>query len=242
MGAAQPGQIKRLANGAYAYNLRDNDELFQDALEDIKSSPEVRQFMDEVWDERADEAMRQLWIKTTTCAVHRTPLSGIGTIAAPHITSEQLRSTLRLMLQTGTFNHLRIAEPKPEPDTRPRDAQGRFLTEAQVREREYVEYSNTHSSRDCQERARADAGYNRWRAGQHVAEMNDDAVETVIPAGLPTKSVKSYPELVEFARRYNEASRESIRPRSGMVHLAGEQIDYRTFLELVDHAANAGLL
>jgi hypothetical protein len=238
MGAATAKDVIRMPNGQLGYNLRDHAELFTDVYADIKDSPEVRQWLDEIYDTRNGEAMTKLWIDSTIKAAHRN--ADIRSIAEPHVTAEQLRITLRLMLQAGSFNPLRVAEPV---DERPRDARGRYLTEDQVRVREYEEFARTQSSRDCQERARSDRGFGEFYRGSLRQEMASHQIpDAVVPVGQEPKAYDAGPALELFAEAYNRAPSDLVsRPINGAVTLEGVKYPWADFLQLVE-AANASRL
>ena len=161
----------------------------------------------------------------------------------PNISVSDLTRAIELLIASGEIQHkdFQLGTPleEPEVDTRPRGKDGKFLTEAQLKEQEYSSWSETASSSERKLRMQSDPGYATFVRKSLQAEMNQP-IDGAIPVGEPKARANQH--LAEFARKYLVEPTQNLRPRNGVVLLAGEQIPYPQFLELVNQAAAARLL
>ena len=67
----------------------------------------------------------------------------------------------------------------------------------------------------------------------------DGAVQ---PLGQPTTKARASQEIVTFAQQFLVEPRYNLKPKNGMVTLAGKQMSWPTFNELLDKATAAGLI
>jgi hypothetical protein len=64
----------------------------------------------------------------------------------------------------------------------------------------------------------------------------------VTPAGQPTTKARASKELEAFAQKYLVEPSVNLRPKNGRVSLAGEQIPWNTFQDLISRASAANLI
>jgi hypothetical protein len=122
----------------------------------------------------------------------------------------------QVLLNAGQYEfEIRPAElePAPEPEV-PRDKNGRPLSEAQIRWSEYRQFTETHSSQDCKNRAKADVGFASFLRTNLRREMTEggvgDAVENLNARPEEPKE-KATPELLSWVAEYNRSSAEHVR-------------------------------
>ena len=87
-------------------------------------------------------------------------------------------------------------------------------------------------------RAFADFVRHNLRLEMQSQEVGDG----VIPAGASTTKAKASAELVRFAQNFVKEPSANLRPKGGYVTLAGEQIAWPTFNDLLSRASAANLI
>ena len=165
----------------------------------------------------------------------------------PNITVQFIERALQLLMDSGELQPRELASAQelaePEKDPRPRDRNGKLLTPQQIAWSEYRQYAETHSSEECRQRARSDAGFASFMRKNLEREMGGGVGDAVIPVGdQGTQRVEPNATLVEFARKYHAESVINLRPKGGSVTLAGEQMPYQKFLDLVNKASAIRLI
>lgn len=136
-----------------------------------------------------------------------------------------------------------VATPTPAPPApeRPRDRNGKSLTDAQIRWSEYRQWSDTHSAAECRARAASDAGYADFRHKQYEREMTRSI-------GDPVESLTTRQDLnatlidehtAEFVRLYQQMSAQEVRNAS---RADTNPFGYIDFNSNVQRAIDAGLL
>jgi hypothetical protein len=132
-------------------------------------------------------------------------------------------------------------EPEPVVDTRPRAANGQFLTPAQVVEKEYRDFYEASSASEIRQRASREVKFAEWF--QKELRGNFQGVgDAVTPTGAPRETRTASQVLVDFADAYLHEPVENLRARGGFVTLKGDKVPVATFNELVDASTNAGLI
>lgn len=165
-----------------------------------------------------------------------------------HISVRQAEAALRNLLLAGEI-HSEDEEveddllEEPVEDLTPRDRNGAPLNSSQLAWREFGEWSASHSSSECKLRARSDDAYGVFFRKQFEREFGATEVgDAVVPAGQSSRSQAPTAELRDFARQYLVEKSDNLRPRNGLVTLAGRQMAYAHFNTLVEQASAAGLL
>ena len=167
---------------------------------------------------------------------------------SPNITVAGMERAITLLVDSGTLRPRDIPVneelSESEPDTRPRDKNGKLLNESQLRYREYRQFSETASMAEINKRRQSDPGYASYVRKQIASEMSQPIDGAVVPAGDQRK-LEGYNGdryLVDFAHQYRVEPSKNLQPRGGYVTLAGRQIRWVDFQTLVDRASQAGLL
>jgi hypothetical protein len=212
--------VKRDANGIYQYNPF-NDDLFREIVDNVKVSPEGRQFFAEFYDSACGEQQTWLWIVAAISAVYRIPRAQVDPDKQYFVTVDQMRHALRLLMQNGEFAAIvRASEPELEVDTRPRSAKdGRFISAQEAAVEEYEEWTASNSSDACRERARTDRAYGDFYRAQNQRELRSEKVETAHTAAelLVTKeSDRTNVALRQFADDYRKMPMSEIKRLSRM--------------------------
>jgi hypothetical protein len=127
-------------------------------------------------------------------------------------------------------------EPAPEVE-RPRDGQGRFLSEYEI-------WANDQrrSMTEIRQRAQQDPeGFGRWYSEQRSVEGQTQGY-TVLNA--PTRSATEADRQVlgEFARAYNATPAALLKPLNGLITVADKRYTKDQFDSLVSRAVLSGLL
>jgi hypothetical protein len=131
---------------------------------------------------------------------------------------------------------------EPEEDTRPRDRNGKLLTPQQQTWSEYRLFAETASMAEVNRRKQADSGFASFVCKNLEREMGGGVGDAVTPAGTPASRVAPTAELVAFAKKFQVEPTQNLKPIGGYVTLAGEQLLYKTYLDLVNRATACGLL
>ena len=164
----------------------------------------------------------------------------------PNITVVAMTRALQFLMDSGELQPIELVTTpelvEPEPDTRPRTKDGKLMTPAQIAWSEYRTFAESHSSEECRRRAREDAGFGNFMRKNLEREMAVEIDDAVVPVGDRGARVAPTAELAEFARKYNSEPVANFKPKGGFVRLAGEQIPYGKFLDLVDKASAIRLI
>jgi hypothetical protein len=132
------------------------------------------------------------------------------------ITTLRFEDALRTGMDSGAISRRPVA-PTVEPTSVPTDKHGKLLTEPQRRWSEYTKFANEHSSAECRERSRTDAGFRSFVTNNLFREMNESGVgDAVVPLNqlaTPTKAALKNERLVGFAEAYRNMSSAEVRSR-----------------------------
>jgi hypothetical protein len=131
-----------------------------------------------------------------------------GIVRLPHIKDEHGNT----LLAAGQYEFERVSESAEEPQV-PVDRNGHPLSESQQRWSEYRQFSETHSSRECENRAKADAGYRSFRVKNYEREASETPSTQFSIAGQAATENKPTitPELIAFAETYRHTSTDEVR-------------------------------
>lgn len=214
----------------------DDPAMLKDAFREATQTAVGQEFMAKYFDKARDAEYTDLWRRATIAYVYKVSIEDADSVERPFVTTQQVYDALKLGMAAGIFRKLKTA-PKLQEPAPVQDAPRRLSTEE-----EFTEWSDTHSSTECRQRAQKDAAYGAFYRGQFVAEINSTQVpDAVIPAGDPRKNVNQTQTLRNFAAMVQKEPCENLKPRGGYITLNGEQVPYSDFRELVDRCANAGL-
>ena len=111
---------------------------------------------------------------------------------------------------------LRQAEPELIPEPEPeRDSRGHILGESQKKWREYREFSDTHTSQECKNRAKVDSEYASFRRLNLERESRETpSTQFVLAGGVSTESKPVVtPALIAFAEEYRKTPMQEVRKR-----------------------------
>jgi len=132
-------------------------------------------------------------------------------------------------------------EPIPEPEVR-KDKNGRPLSESQLRWSEYRQFSETHSSEECKNRAKVDAEYASFRRTnfEREAQQTPSTQFQIAGQALMTESKpKITPELVTWSEEYRRTPMEKVRQlRSPLLNPLG----HKDYTQKLESALAAGLV
>jgi hypothetical protein len=141
-------------------------------------------------------------------------------IPAPLILSKA-ESGLRKLLYAGGVCKFGVLTPKlaDEPTTHitdepARDSRGHLLGDSQRKWQEYREYSESHSSQDCKNRARVDAGYASFvKKNLEREAQNTESTQFKIAGQQPSRPNVTgvTPELLAWANEYKRTSADQVR-------------------------------
>jgi neutral trehalase len=126
---------------------------------------------------------------------------------------------------------------EPEEDLRPRDRNGKLLSQAQISWGEMARFAESASIQQINERKNSDPQFRQFVETNLRREM--------LPAedGIPqVKKTRVSQEVADFAFKYNREPIANLRPKGGFVTLAGEQIPWSQFQSLMAKAMAAGAI
>jgi hypothetical protein len=227
--------ISRNSAGEITFEIDDREELVS-ALKEILTSTAIGQTYNKDYyvKARGDEDAAKMIAAAQQIA------------GGPNISIRHLTRALELLIDSGELQPKNIAQAvqlaEPEEDKRPRGRDGKVLTDSQLKWQEYRTWSETANSSERKLRMQSDPGYATYVRKAYQAEMNQEIGDAVTPAGAPTTKTRASQDLVSFVQNFHAEPSQNLRPRNGVVLLAGEQIPYPRFLELVNAATNAHLL
>jgi hypothetical protein len=229
--------IRRNELNEVVFDPRKDHEEFKSCLREIfRTTDAGRNFVKNCFTEENEDLHTQKLISAASL------ISGSSEVGISHLTR-----ALELLLDSGEIQPREYAPAaeltEPEEDTRPRDKNGKLLSLHQIAWSEFRQYSETHSSEDCRRRARTDAGFANFMRKNLEREMGGGVGDAVTPVGdQGTKRVEPTNELAEFARAYHAEPAANLKPRGGYVLLAGQQMPYSRFIEMVNKCAAIKLI
>src|SRR5207249_316265 len=118
----------------------------------------------------------------------------------------------------------------PEPDTRPRDKNGKVLSFSQLAWKSMRAWAETHGAEECRRRARDDEEFGNFMRKNLEREFAASPVPDAVVPVLQPQGKKATPALIEFARKYYAEKSENLKPKAGFVTLAGEQLLHKDFV------------
>jgi hypothetical protein len=164
----------------------------------------------------------------------------------PNISVSSMTRGLQLLMDSGEISPKNPATSselqEPEEDLRPRDRNGKPLTESQIAWKAMAEWTNTHSMQEVNARKRTDPQYAAFVRKAYDSEVTHEIPDAVVPAGEPTNSVKQTEALRRFVELYNRTPISALKPINGMITLDGDTVPYAEFQRLIVRATNAGLI
>jgi hypothetical protein len=228
--------LSRTSEGEIIFSAVDDRDELVSSLKEILATTEIGQLYKKEFytKERADEDCAKMIAAAQQIA------------GGPMISSRHLQHALTLLIDSGEIQAKHLTQvtqlEEPEEDLRPRDRNGKLLTKEQLIWSEYRTWSETASSSERKLRTQSDAGYATFVRKAYQAEMAQEIGDAVNPVGQPTTKARANQDLVDFVRKFHAEPSQNLRPRNGVVLLAGQQIPYPQFIELVNAATNAHLL
>jgi hypothetical protein len=227
--------VQRDSQGEIVFTT-DEDKEIEGALKEIFNTTEVGQGYKKNYyiKARCDED----YDKLVAAAIQIT--------GGPFICGRHLQHALTLLIDSGEIKPKNFTPAakfeEPEEDTRPRDRNGKLLSEAQIAWSSMRQFAETASMAEINRRKASDPEFANFVRKNLEREMSQEIGDAVVPAGAPQSKARVNQTLVDFARKYNAEPSQNLKPRGGFILLAGEQVPYSQFLELVNAATNARLL
>jgi hypothetical protein len=164
-----------------------------------------------------------------------------------NVSKSNLVQALSLLLDAGEIQPKEFAPAaeltEPEPDTRPKDKNGKLLSPQQIQWSEYRQFAETASMAEVNRRKQTDAGFASFVLKNMQREMSQEIDDAVTPLGtssLPRHDASN--ELVVFARKYSVEPVANLKPKGGFVTLAGEQLPWSSFQLLLKRATDSHLI
>lgn len=214
----------------------DEDKEIEGALKEIFNTTEVGQ-----------DYKKNYYIKARCDEDYdKLVAAAIQIAGGPFICGRHLQHALTLLIDSGEFKPKNFAPAaqlaEPEEDLRPRDRNGKLLSEAQIAWSSMRQFAETASMAEINRRKASDPEFANFVRKNLEREMAQEIGDRVIPAGEPEKKSKANAELIEFVQKYNRTPSDALKPRGGYVKLDGELLLHSTYLSLVERAAQARLL
>lgn len=165
----------------------------------------------------------------------------------PMISAGNLTLALELLIDSGEIQPKNVAQStqleEPEEDLRPRDRNGKILTPEQLAWGEMTTFAQTATPDAIRQRKHVDGKFREFIQTNLRREMQEQPVgDGVVPAGQPATKARASQELVDFTSKYNREPIANLRPKGGYVTLAGEQMSWAVFNDLLNRATAARLL
>ena len=159
------------------------------------------------------------------------------------------------MIAAGELTPTRTPEPAQvvEPPA-PLRADGQRMSKSQQRWHEYRIFSETHSMKDCRERARTDVGYRSFMSknierefegvGDSIVPQNPHLIPTVDPSqaalkGIAAKAGLLVPQLLDWVKSYNSTPANQVR---SLRSAASNPLGYEQYEKSLQAALAAGLI
>lgn len=233
--------ITRNNDGEFVFSV-DETEEFEGALKEVLSTTEIGKLYKKEYyvEARGDEDAGKLVDAAITVAEDLT--------GKPLISRSILERALTLLIHSGKIRpkNLQTAQQleEPEVDTRPRDKNGKLLTDAQIKFGEMTRFAETATPDAIRQRRHTDRAFADFVRHNLRLEMQSQEVgDAVTPAGQqPTTKTRASKELIDFAQKFLKEPSANLRPKNGMVSLAGEQLPWPTFNDFLSRASAANLI
>jgi hypothetical protein len=160
--------------------------------------------------------------------------------ADDEVTVLRFEDALTTGMDSGAIVRRPAAPAEPEM---PRTKNGVPLTEPQKRWAAYTKFANEHSSSECRELARADAGFKSFMQKNLEREMNESGVgDAVVPlnqSSSPTKAGLKDERLVAFANAFRNMSSAEVRSRKSV---ASNPFGAAQFMKDINDCIGLGLI
>jgi len=159
--------------------------------------------------------------------------------------ANQLLDALITSLDSGAIPRkpAEVVPPTSASEPAPVDRNGKPLSRAQIQWGKYAEFANTHSSAECRERARTDAGFRSFVTKNLQREMTESGVgDAVVPlnqSSSPTKAAMKDQRLVAFADTYRNMSSAEVRSRKSA---ASNPFGAAQFMKDINDCISLGLI
>jgi hypothetical protein len=232
--------ISRNQDGEFIFSV-DESEEFEGALKEVLATTEIgKKYRKEYFTkERGDEDAEKL--VDAALAVAK------DTTGQPLISRPILERALTLLIDSGKIQpkNLQAAQQleEPEADSRPRDRNGKLLTPQQIAWSEMTRFAAEATPDQIRQRRHTDSVFADYVRHNLRLEMQSQEVgDAVVPAGKSTTKARASQELVAFAQKYTHEPTANLRPKGGYVTLAGDQIPWATFNDLLSRASAANLI
>jgi hypothetical protein len=228
--------ITKNSEGDIVFSIDERDEIVS-ALKEIITSTEVGKlykteyFVSKSGDEDAEKILA----------------AAIRVAGGELISDKDLVRALELLMDSGEIQPKNVAQStqleEPEEDKRPRDKNGELLTPQQIAWSEMTQFASTATPDAIRQRRHTDHIFAEFVRTNLRREMASTEVgDAVTPAGQPTTKARASKELEAFAQKFLVEPSANLRPKNGVVSLAGELIPWPTFNDLLGKATAARLL
>jgi hypothetical protein len=228
--------IGRNSEGDVTFEIDDRDELVS-SLKEILTSTEIGQTYNKSYyvKARGDEDAAKMIAAAQQIA------------GGPNISIRHLTRAIELLIDSGELQPKNIAQAvqliEPEEDKRPRDKNGKLLTQTQLDWSEMTTFAQTATPDAIRQRKYVDGKFREFIQTNLRREMQEQPVgDAVTPAGQPTTKARASQELVDFTSKYNREPIANLKPKGGFVTLDGKQISWIDFQALLSRASAANLL
>jgi hypothetical protein len=228
--------ITRNSEGDVVFSIDERDELVG-ALKEIITSTEIGKLYKTEYfvSKRGDEDAEKILA------------AAIRVAGGELVSAKDLARGLELLMDSGEIQPKNATQSapleEPEEDLRPRDKNGKLLTPEQIAWGEMSRFASTATPDAIRQRRHIDHVFAEFVRTNLRREMAETTVgDAVTPIGQPTTKARASQDLVDFVRKFHAEPSQNLKPRNNVVLLAGEQIPYPRFIELVNAASNAHLL
>jgi hypothetical protein len=228
--------IGRNTEGDVTFTIDDRDELVS-SIKEILTTTEIGQTYNKLYyaKERGDDDAAKMVAAAQQIA------------GGPNISIRHLTRALELLIDSGELQPKNVAQSaqleEPAEDLRPRDENGKLLTQAQLDWSEMTAFAQTATPDAIRQRRHTDSAFAEFVRTNLRREMQEEPVgDAVTPLGQSTTKARASQDLVDFARKYTLEPTTNLRPKGGYVTLAGETISWAVFNDLFSKATAARLL
>ena len=229
--------ITRDSNGEIRFHYVDDQDEVVSALREIFTGNEVgKNYKQNFYTKASGDADYEKLIK-----------AAVRIAGGPMISAGNLTHALELLIDSGELQPKNVSQStqleEPEGDIRPLDKNGKLLTEQQIAWGEMARFAGTATPDAIRQRRHTDRAFADFVRTNLRREMQEQPVgDAVTPEGQPTTKARASKELESFAHKFLVEPSSNLRPKNGMVSLAGELIPWPTFNDLLSKATAARLL
>lgn len=232
--------ISRNQDSQFVFSV-DETEEFESALKEVLATTEIGKIY------RKDYFTKESGDKDAARLVDAALAVAEDLTGKPLISRPILERALTLLIDSGKIQpkNLQAAQQleEPEVDSRPRDKNGKLLTDVQIKFSEMTRFAETATPDAVCQRRHTDRAFADFVRHNLRLEMQSQEVgDAVVPAGTSTAKARASKELVDFAHKYTHEPIANLKPKGGYVMLAGEQITWPAFNDLLSRASAANLI